>query len=110
MFAGLLNAGRLFLIKGCCMENQIFLSAGIDVGTTTTHLIISRIGIAVRGGFGTVSHAVITKKEIIYQSKIYFTPLDDNGNINGAKVAEIIKKEYAARALKRRILIPAPLL
>lgn len=92
------------------MENQIFLSAGIDVGTTTTHLIISRIGIAVRGGFGTVSHAVITKKEIIYQSKIYFTPLDDNGNINGAKVAEIIKKEYAARALKRRILIPAPLL
>jgi ethanolamine utilization protein EutA (predicted chaperonin) len=82
------------------MENQILLSAGIDVGTTTTHLIISRIGIAVQGGFGTVPHAVITKKEIIYESKIYFTPLDENGNINGAKVAEIIKKEYAAAGFK----------
>lgn len=92
------------------MENQILLSAGIDVGTTTTHLIISRIGIAVEGGFGTVPHAVITNKKIIYESKIYFTLLDESGNINGAKVAEIIKKNMPRRALKRRILIPAPLL
>ncbi len=83
------------------MENQILLSAGIDVGTTTTHLIISRIGIAVEGGFGTVPHAVITNKEIIYESKIYFTPLDESGNINGAKVAEIIKKEYASAGFKK---------
>lgn len=83
------------------MENQILLSAGIDIGTTTTHLIVSRIGIAVEGGFGTVPHAVITKKEIIYESPVYFTPLDENGNINGTAVAEIIKKEYSAAGFKK---------
>lgn len=57
------------------MENQILLSAGIDVGTTTTHLIISRIGIAVEGGFGTVPHAVITNKKISMKAKFILRPL-----------------------------------
>lgn len=33
---------------------EYLLSAGIDIGTTTTHLVISRIGIAVERGWGTV--------------------------------------------------------
>ena len=42
------------------MENETLLSVGIDIGTTTTHLIISKIAIEVEGGFGTVPHAKIS--------------------------------------------------
>lgn len=76
------------------MENEALLSVGIDIGTTTTHLIISKISIEVEGGFGTVPHAKISDKKIIYKSPVYFTPLDKNGNIDIDAVANIINSEY----------------
>lgn len=36
------------------MKNETVLSTGIDIGTTTTHLIVSRLGICETGGFGVV--------------------------------------------------------
>mgnify|MGYP002797655899 FL=1 len=81
------------------MKSECILSAGIDIGTTTTHLILSRIGISVTGGFGTVPAAQITSKEIVYKSPVYFTPLFSNGEINGAAVAKIIEREYKAAGI-----------
>ena len=66
---------------------EYLLSAGIDIGTTTTHLVISRIGIAVERGWGTVPKAEIKEKTILYQSPIYFTPLAD-GQIDPAPGAD----------------------
>lgn len=82
------------------MDNEIILSAGIDIGTTTTHLIISKIGICVTGGFAVVPQAEITSKEIIYKSPVYFTPLNDNSSINAKKTAEIISTEYKKAGVK----------
>lgn len=76
------------------MENETLLSVGIDIGTTTTHLIISKIAIEVEGGFGTVPHAKISDKKIVYKSPVYFTPLDKRGNIDIDAVAGIINSEY----------------
>ena len=81
------------------MKSECILSAGIDIGTTTTHLILSRIGISVTGGFGTVPAVQITSKEIVYKSPVYFTPLFSNGEINGAAVAKIIEREYKAAGI-----------
>lgn len=78
------------------MQEEILVSVGLDIGTTTTHLICSRIGITVTGGFGTVPQAEIASKEIIYESPVYFTPLLENGQIDAAGVAALIRKEYAA--------------
>lgn len=83
------------------MNNEIILSAGIDIGTTTTHLIISEIAINVEGGFGSVPKAKITDKRIIYKSPVYFTPLDGKGNIDGKAVALIIEKEYKSARVDR---------
>lgn len=83
------------------MEKEIILSAGIDIGTTTTHLVISRLVISVSRGFGVPPQAEIAAKEIVYQSPVYFTPLLENGDINGAKVAQIIQKEYAAAGVTK---------
>lgn len=76
------------------MNNETLLSVGIDIGTTTTHLIISKIAIEVEGGFGTVPHAKISDKKIIYKSPVYFTPLNKRGNIDIDAVAEIINSQY----------------
>lgn len=86
------------------MRSEVLLSAGIDIGTTTTHLIISKIGIAVEGGFGTVPKAVITDKQIVYKSPVYLTPLNSDGNIDGAGVAGIIAEEYHRAGVTREDL------
>lgn len=81
------------------MKNETFLSAGIDIGTTTTHLVISRLGISETGGFGVVPSARITSKEIIYKSPVYFTPLLENGDIDLDAAARLILSEYKAAGI-----------
>ena len=91
------------------MENETLLSVGIDIGTTTTHLIISKIAIEVEGGFGTVPHAKISDKKIVYKSPVYFTPLDKRGNIDIDAVAGIINSEYqiagVSKSPMRRVIL-----
>lgn len=74
--------------------SEIIYSTGIDIGTTTTHLIISKLTISVKEGFGSAPKVEIDDKEIIYMSKIYFTPLENDGIISASGVKEIIEKEY----------------
>lgn len=73
---------------------QEILSTGIDIGTTTTHLIVSRLVIAVKEGFGCAPKVEIEDKEIIYMSQIYFTPLESDGRISAKGVKNIIDSEY----------------
>lgn len=76
------------------MKTESMLSAGIDIGTTTTHLVISRIGIGVTEGFGTVPSVHITSKKVLFKSDVVFTPLLPDGKIDARAVTEIIKEQY----------------
>ena len=76
------------------MKTESMLSAGIDIGTTTTHLVISRIGIGVTEGFGTVPSVHITSKKVLYKSDVVFTPLLSDGKIDAHTVTAIIKEQY----------------
>lgn len=55
--------------------HEVILSVGIDIGTSTTQLIFSRLTIENRASSYTVPRIDIVDKEVIYRSKIYFTPL-----------------------------------
>lgn len=70
------------------------LSVGIDIGTSTTQLIFSKIIIENLASNYTVPRIVIVDKEIIYRSEIYFTPLLSQKEINGRGVKDIIENEY----------------
>ena len=70
------------------------LSAGIDIGTSTTQLVFSNITIENTASSFTVPRILIVDKEIIYRSDIHFTPLKNLTTINSEKVREIIEKEY----------------
>lgn len=76
------------------MQTEEILSVGIDIGTSTTQLIFSRMLLQNTGGFGKIPQIKVVSKEIIYQSEIYFTPLLSNDKIDGKRVNELIKAEY----------------
>ncbi|AVP54040.1 ethanolamine ammonia-lyase reactivating factor EutA [Clostridium tetani] len=75
------------------MREEI-LSVGIDIGTSTTQLVFSKITIENTAGNFSVPRVNIVNKKIIYRSSIYFTPLSTQNKIDKEKVKEIIKDEY----------------
>ena len=75
------------------MNNEI-LSVGIDIGTSTTQVIFSRIAMENTAGFFSVPHVSIVDKEVIYKSDIYITPLINSYLIDGDKVRDIVQNEF----------------
>jgi len=70
------------------------LSVGIDIGTSTTSLIISKLKIKNIAGSFNAPKIEIIEKNILYRSDIYFTPLTDEKTIDFIGLKEIIEKEY----------------
>ena len=50
-------------------------SIGIDIGTTSTCLIVSRLTTARLGGVHALASVKITGREVLYRSPVIFTPL-----------------------------------
>ncbi|MBR6085890.1 MAG: ethanolamine ammonia-lyase reactivating factor EutA, partial [Spirochaetales bacterium] len=70
------------------------LSVGIDIGTTTTQVIFSRITIDNTASYFTVPRISVLDKEIVYQSPVFFTPLKQQVFIDGDKVRDIVAGEF----------------
>ncbi|MCO5387330.1 MAG: ethanolamine ammonia-lyase reactivating factor EutA [Desulfosporosinus sp.] len=83
-------------------NNQRITSVGIDIGTTTTQLVISQLTIENTASGTLVPRVEITDKEVIHRSQIYFTPLLDRDLINAAAVSQIVETEYQAAGLTPR--------
>lgn len=77
------------------------LSVGIDIGTSTTQLIFSKLIIENMASSFSVPRISIADKEIIYRSEIYFTPLISHTEIDGLKVKEIVEKEYKCAGINK---------
>lgn len=73
---------------------EVILSVGIDIGTSTTQLIFSKLTIENLASSYTVPRISIVEKEVIYRSDIYFTPLLSPTEIDANKVSAIIRDEY----------------
>lgn len=70
------------------------LSVGIDIGTTTTSMIVSRLSIANTAAAYMVPEISITAKKIIYRSEVYRTPLLDRNRLDGDRIRTILSDEY----------------
>ncbi len=79
---------------------EIVTSVGIDIGTSTTQLIFSKLTIENRAAGYMVPKVEIVNKEVVYCSDIYFTPLLSNTEIDGEKVSQIIRSEYEKAQIK----------
>ena len=79
-------------------------SVGLDVGTTTTQLVVSELAIENQAGAFAVPQMAITERRILYRSPVYFTPLVGQNLVDGGAIREIVEKEYAAAGIKREDL------
>ncbi len=82
------------------MSEQL-LSVGLDVGTTSTQLIVSRLTIENRASSFAVPDMAITAREICYRSPIHFTPLVEGTLIDGEKIRLLVEEEYRKAGITR---------
>ena len=69
-------------------------SVGLDVGTTTTQLILSELTVENRASAFTVPQMVITDRKILYKSPVHFTPLLGHDRVNGDAIRALVAQEY----------------
>lgn len=78
------------------------LSVGIDIGTSTTQLIFSKLIIENTASSFNVPRISIVDKEVVYRSSVYFTPLVSNTEIDGSKIREIVEAEYKKAGIDKK--------
>lgn len=83
-------------------KRQEILSVGIDIGTSTTQLVLSKILLENMASSFNIARIEIIDKTIIYRSKIYFTPLIDDNRIDMEKVMEIVDYEFFTAGIEKK--------
>ena len=73
---------------------ESLLSVGLDVGTTTTQLIFSRLQVENRAGLFHVPRMAITGREILYRGPVMETPL-----LSGERIYRLPKRFQIDRFL-----------
>ncbi|MBS5270948.1 MAG: ethanolamine ammonia-lyase reactivating factor EutA [Veillonella sp.] len=76
------------------MDKETLLTVGIDLGTSTTQLILSELTVENFASAFTVPRIEISDKKVIYRSDIIFTPLINQVEIDENKIKEFVALQY----------------
>ena len=82
--------------------SESLLSVGLDVGTTSTQLIFSRLRIENKAGSFAVPELQISDREILYESPVHFTPLLHGELVDAEALKRIVDGEYAAAGIDKK--------
>lgn len=92
--------GRIFFSgaeRSLVEEDEICLSSiGVDIGSSTAHMMFSRITLERLD-----TRYIVSNREVIYASDIFLTPYADNHDIDTEKLSEFIDREYAKSGIRR---------
>src|SRR2546430_16341365 len=87
------EGGRIFFSsKGRTLEGEdeiVILSVGVDIGSSTSHLVFSRIVLERLD-----SRYVVTTRETFYQSDILLTPYAAEVEIDAEALGAIDERQY----------------
>jgi ethanolamine utilization protein EutA len=87
------QGGRIFFSStGRSLEGEdeiVILSVGVDIGSSTSHLVFSRIVLE-----RLESRYVVAERETFYASDILLTPYSAENTIDAEALGAFIKKEY----------------
>lgn len=83
------------------MNTRRLFSVGIDVGTTTTQVIFSALEVTNRAPVNQVPRYEFSKREILFQSPVVFTPFTTDRKVDVAQLLSFIDAQYAAAKLTR---------
>ena len=81
--------------------SERLVSLGLDVGTTSTQMVLSELVIENRAGSFAVPEMEIQERKILYKSPVYFTPLIRGELVDGEKIREIVDKEYEKAGISK---------
>ena len=82
------------------MERAL-LSVGLDIGTSTTQMVLSRLTVENKASAFAVPDLAITDREIIYRSAIHFTPLQSDTVIDAEAIQAIVDEEYRKAGIEK---------
>ena len=76
-------------------------SVGLDVGTTSTQMILSELLVENKAGSFSVPEMEIGQRKILYKSPVYFTPLLHGDLVDAAALRTLIDREYQTAGVRR---------
>ena len=77
------------------------LSVGLDVGTTTTQLIVSELTVENRASGFAVPQMDITARNVRYRSPVFFTPLKEHSLVDGPALEQLMERCYREAGIRR---------
>ena len=77
-------------------ENLRLTSVGVDIGSSTSHLVFSRLELTLEG-----SRYRVTKREVINESQILLTPYVDDTRIDVEALGKFINDQYKIAKISR---------
>ncbi len=80
---------------------KVLRSVGLDVGTTSTQMILSELTIENKASAFSVPEMEIARRKILYRSPIYFTPLLQGELVDGEGIRAIVAAEYEKNGIVR---------
>jgi ethanolamine utilization protein EutA len=82
------------------LDNVEFTTVGIDVGSSTSHLMFSRVHLR-RQAHQLSSRFVVIERKTLWSSPIRLTPFLDDDTINSSELATFVDDAYRSAGLSR---------
>ena len=80
------------------------LSVGLDVGTTSTQMVVSRLTVENKASAFSVPDMEIRQRELLYQSPVFFTPLLEGNRMDAAALRRLVEREYEKAGITREMV------
>lgn len=84
------------------MSKETLLTVGIDLGTSTTQLVLSELTVENFASAFTVPRISISDKKVIYRSDIIFTPLLNQSEIDAEPIKEFVAEQYRQAGIHKQ--------
>ncbi|MCI1172078.1 ethanolamine ammonia-lyase reactivating factor EutA [Enterococcus faecalis] len=84
------------------MSKETLLTVGIDLGTSTTQLVLSELTVENFASAFTVPRISISDKKVIYQSDIIFTPLLNQSEIDAEPIKAFVAEQYRQAGIHKQ--------
>ncbi|EPH94170.1 MULTISPECIES: ethanolamine ammonia-lyase reactivating factor EutA [Enterococcus] len=84
------------------MSKETLLTVGIDLGTSTTQLVLSELTVENFASAFTVPRISISDKKVIYRSDIIFTPLLNQSEIDAEPIKAFVAEQYSQAGIHKQ--------
>ena len=91
----------LFIVMAVKVDELQLLSVGLDVGSSTSHLVFSELLLR-RDSHSSSRKFEVVERNIKYEGNIIDTPLIDRETIDVEKLVEFFRKEYEIAGITDR--------